>query len=84
MMTATPRALIRAFLSRFIGNRPVQDDGDIFALGLVSSLFAMQLVLFIEKEFQLTIGNDDLDLENFRTIDAMVKLIEKKRTPAQA
>ena len=70
-------------MSRFLQNRDLQDDQDIFALGLVNSLFAMQLVLFIEKEFNMTVGNEDLDLENFRTIDAMVRLVEQKGATAQ-
>jgi acyl carrier protein len=41
-------------------------------------MFAMQLVLFIEQEFQVTIDNEDLDFENFRTIEAMATLVERK------
>ena len=71
---------IKAFLSRFIPDKELQEDEDIFALGYVNSLFAMQLVLFVEKEFNIAIDNKDLDLENFKTIDAMARLIEGKKT----
>ncbi|WP_414529161.1 acyl carrier protein [Nodularia chucula] len=71
-------AKIKEFLSRFFRNHDLQLDEDIFALGFVNSMFAMQLVLFIEQEFQITIENEDLDFANFRTINAMTHLIEMK------
>ena len=69
---------IKEFLSRFFGNHELQEDEDIFASGFVNSMFAMQLVLFIEQEFQVTIDNEDLDFDNFRTIDAIVRLLDRK------
>jgi len=38
----------------------VNDDEDLFAAGLVNSLFAMQLVLFVEKKFSIKVENQDL------------------------
>ncbi|GAB1541396.1 hypothetical protein NUACC21_40670 [Scytonema sp. NUACC21] len=71
---------IKGFLSRFFRNYDLQLDEDIFSLGFVNSMFAMQLVLFLEQEFQITIENEDLDFANFRTINAMTRLIESKTT----
>ena len=72
------KAKIRAFLSRYFRNHNWQDDEDIFASGFVNSLFAMQLVLFVESEFAIKVENEDLKLENFRTINALAHLIERK------
>ena len=72
------RTKIKKFLSQYFGNHVLQDDEDIFAIGFVNSMFAMQLVLFIEKEFHISIENEDLELQNFRTINAMVSLLERK------
>ncbi len=69
---------IKAFLSRFFRNHDLKEEEDIFALGFVNSLLAMQLVNFIEKEFGLTIADEDLDFENFRTIGRIDGLIERK------
>ena len=69
---------VRTFLSKHLRNRELSDDDDIFGLGFVNSLFAMQLVMFVEQEFGITIDNEDLDIENFRTVNAIVKLVEKK------
>ena len=70
----------KAFLARFFQNIDLEDDQDIFAMGFVNSLFAMQLVLFVENEFNITVENEDLDIENFRTINSIVHLIERKTT----
>jgi acyl carrier protein len=72
------KAKIRAFLSRHIHNQNLQDDVDIFASGFVNSLFAMQLVLFVEGEFGVQLGNEDLRLDNFRSITALADLVERK------
>ncbi|MDZ8264150.1 acyl carrier protein [Nostoc sp. ChiQUE01b] len=72
------QAQIKTFLSRFFGNHNLQQDEDIFALGFVNSMFAMQLVLFVEQEFQIAIENEDLEFENFRSINSITNLIERK------
>ena len=72
------KAKIKGFLAQYFRSRELRDDEDIFALGFVNSLLAMQLVNFVEKEFGVTIEDDDLDFENFRTIDNIDGLIEGK------
>jgi len=69
---------IRNFLSRFFRGHDLKDDEDMFSLGFVNSLFAMQLVMFIEEEFNIKIDDDDLEPDSFATINNMVKLIENK------
>jgi len=72
------QAKIKEFLSRFFKNHDLQPSEDIFSLGFVNSLLAMQLVAFVEKEFGLTVEDEDLDLDNFRSIDAISALIARK------
>ncbi len=69
---------LRAFLSQRLGMDSVCDDEDIFASGLVNSLFAMELVLFVEGEFSIEIDDNDLQMDNFRSIDALADLIDRK------
>jgi acyl carrier protein len=73
---------VKTFLSRFFRQHDLQPNEDIFALGFVNSLLAMQLVNFVEKEFGVTIEDQDLDLDNFRTLEAIDALVERKRTAA--
>ncbi len=82
MDTDENKGKIRTFLSRYIRNHELQDDEDIFASRLVNSLFAMQLVLFIEKDFQIKVENEDLDLKNFNTLNSISAFIEQKASVA--
>jgi acyl carrier protein len=72
------RDKIRQFLAQSAVDSEVADDQDIFASGLVNSLFAMQLVLFIEKEFETKVEDEDLDISNFNTVAAMVGFVGRK------
>ena len=82
MTTADIESQTRAFLARYIRNQEIAGDQDLFASGLVNSLFAMQLVLFVEKQFGIRVENQDLDLKNFRTLNAIVELVQRKSTTA--
>jgi methoxymalonate biosynthesis acyl carrier protein len=73
------KARMRDFFSRYFRSDNFCDDDDIFALGYVNSLFAMQMVMFVEKEFGMTVEDEDLDIENFRSLNAVACLIERKR-----
>jgi acyl carrier protein len=78
MSSEERRTKIKSFLSRYLRNQDVGDDEDIFALGFVNSLFAMQLVLFVEQEFDVIVENEDLEIENFASVNALLGLIERK------
>jgi acyl carrier protein len=84
MPPADAKAKIHAFLETFIQDGDFSDEDDIFALGLVNSLMAMQLVLFLEKEFALKFSNQDLNLKNFRSIVAMTGLLQQRGVVAAA
>jgi methoxymalonate biosynthesis acyl carrier protein len=76
---ATP---IRTFMARSFDGRTVADEDDIFALGFGNSLFAMQLVAFVERQFDIEIESEDLDMSNFRSIQAISSLVGKKLATA--
>lgn len=77
-MTVDRKIKIKQFLSKLMNNRELQDDEDIFALGFLNSLAAVQLVNFLEKEFGVTIEDEDLKVENFNTLNNMDELLERK------
>jgi acyl carrier protein len=66
------------FMSRAMGGRDVGADDDIFAMGFANSMFAMQLVQFVERQFAITIESNDLELENFSTVARVTALVERK------
>ena len=74
------RESIRAFIQGFVSGGQLKDDEDIFAGGFVNSLFAMELVTFVETTFGVTIENEDLDIENFNTVDHLCALVDRKLT----
>ena len=73
---------VRAFLGRFFRGHDLADDEDIFATGYVNSMFAMQLVQFVEGEFAVAVESEDLELDNFRSLNAIVALVERKSAAA--
>lgn len=70
---------VRTFLGKYVSDPQVDGDLDLFSSGLVNSLYAMQLVLFIEKEYGIQVANEDLDYENFKSVNAIVNFIGSKQ-----
>lgn len=60
----------------------VPPDQDLFASGLVSSIFAMELIVHVEQTFDVAITGSDLRLDNFRTVDRMTGLVTRLRAGA--
>ena len=72
------RSFIESQLVVFEDEANFQDDDNIFEMGFVNSLFAMQLLEYIESEFNMTVDNDDLDIKNFSTVNNIAALINRK------
>jgi methoxymalonate biosynthesis acyl carrier protein len=82
---------IESALLRFLTGKTkvaVTADQDIFRSGLVSSMFAMQLVVHLEDSYGIAIIGPDLTLDNFRTVKAMaglvLRLLDESDTSADA
>ena len=73
------RAIVRRFLLRSINIPDVGEDDDLFELGIVNSLFAVQLTTFIEKTFRIEITADDLDIRNFKSLNAATDFVLRRR-----
>lgn len=73
------KSTVRAFIDSFLSGHRIDDDEDIFAAGHVNSLFVMQLVLMVEKEFAVVVADDDLMIDNFRSVNAVAELVDRKR-----
>jgi methoxymalonate biosynthesis acyl carrier protein len=59
-----------------------QQDTDLFASGGLSSLFAMELVVHLEKTYGISVRGADLRLDNFRTVTGMAALVRRLREAA--
>lgn len=79
-MSDDARHRIRTFLLPHMSGQPLADSDDYFALGYVNSLFAMQLAVFVEQEFGIALTAEDMDLDNFRTVEGLVRLVTSVRS----
>lgn len=81
--TAEPTAdEIAERISRFVTEHTKaswEPDTDLFDSAGLSSLFAMELVVFLEESFGVEIAGRDLRLDNFRTIALMTQLVLRLR-----
>ena len=75
---------IRAFIQASINLDGFGNNENLFETGIVNSLFAVQLMTFIERTFKIEVGADDLDIENFKSIDATAAFVARKRETAPA
>ena len=74
------RSAVAAAVMSFLTARlrtDVSADADLFASGLVNSMFAMELVVHLETTFDVMIEGSDLKLDNFRTVWSMTDLVSR-------
>ena len=53
-------------------------DSDLHAEGL-DSLALMQLILLLEREYSVSVSPEDLNRENFSTLENLAELVSSKR-----
>ena len=72
---------VKAHLREFCSVRApgLADDDDIFEIAGVTSLFAIELLTFVEQEFGITLEDGDLERKSFSSINAMAELVARKR-----
>jgi len=73
------RETVTSFLQSSISIANLNDDDHLFESGIVNSLFAVQLMTFLEKNFAIEIGMDDLDIENFKSVNATTAFVMRKK-----
>ena len=73
------RETVTKFLLSSINIANLNNDDNLFESGIVNSLFAVQLMTFLEKTFALEIGMDDLDIENFKSLNATTAFVMSKK-----
>ncbi len=53
-------------------------DEDLLAADLIDSLGITELVGFLESKFGITVGDEDLTPENFRSVDSIAAFVARK------
>lgn len=52
-------------------------DTELLKSRHINSLFALQIVMFVEKEFQVKLARKEISPENFHSINAMAALVDR-------
>ncbi|OAB26476.1 phosphopantetheine-binding protein [Paenibacillus macquariensis subsp. defensor] len=71
--------MIADYITRNSDVEEIDYDLAIFEEGLVNSLFAIDLMTFLERTFEIKIKLEDLDMNNFKSVNIICEFIEKKR-----
>ena len=53
------------------------DDTDLFKGGYVNSLFALQMVMYLEETFKIKIKNKEITEKNFKTIESIAQVVQR-------
>lgn len=77
-MSGDVKNIYRAFITKSVRSFNLADNVDLFESGIVDSLFAAELVAFTEQEFDVIVEDGDLDMDNFRSIDALAGFVDRK------
>lgn len=56
----------------------LQYDTELLKSRYINSLFAMQIVVFVEKEFGIKLKRKEISEQNFHSIDAIADLVDSK------
>jgi len=84
VQTAEIKQVLRAFILSSINMKNLDDDANLFESGIVNSLFAVQWMTFIEKTFGIEIGVEDLDIQNFQSVNAATAFVVKQNGDARS
>ncbi|HLP46091.1 MAG TPA: acyl carrier protein [Candidatus Kapabacteria bacterium] len=76
---SSPQEIIRNYILENINLPSLDDDFDIFEAGIVNSLFAIELMTFLEKSFAVKVTMEDLDMQNFKSVNAASQFVLRKK-----
>lgn len=54
------------------------DDAPLIEGGIIDSMGLIELVLFIEKKFGVEVAEEEMDIDNFRTLNSLTAYIQSK------
>ena len=73
------RDFVKKHLTVYEDEQALGDNDNIFAMGFVDSVFAIQLVCFVEETFDIKVIDTDLDIDNFNSVNRIVEFVNKKK-----
>lgn len=77
--TENATAAIRGWLQENVtGSREIPDKEPLIEKGYLTSLQTVELVMFMEDRFGITVEDEELNEENFASIRAIAELVASK------
>jgi acyl carrier protein len=58
--------------------RNLKDEDPLLEIGVLDSLGVLDVVAFIEKEFQITLSDEDLLPEHFQSVASLAAFVSQK------
>lgn len=71
---------VKSYISHLVpAGTQLQEDSTLITNGLIDSMSVVDLIVYLEKEFQVKFSDTEMTPENFDTLSAISSLIERKR-----
>ena len=68
---------LRELFRKVLATEAPPPEVDLIEAGLLDSLALVELLFEVEREFQIELRLDELDIENFRTLGRMCDLVAR-------
>ena len=65
------------FIKRKSKNKKIDLEDDFFSNGYIDSLGAIELIAFIEEEFQIELTSDEMESPDFKIVSGLINIIYK-------
>lgn len=75
---STVKQFIVTEMMHELDQKVLDDNAALIEGGIIDSMNLIRLVAFIEEKFRIKISEDELDIDNFRTVNALTDFINKK------
>jgi acyl carrier protein len=79
---------IRSYIDdNFLYMRPdavLDDDDSLLGTGIIDSMGVMELIVFVESEFELTVGDAEVTKDNFDSVATIARFVESKAAGVEA
>jgi acyl carrier protein len=69
-------------VSQFPATKNVSNDEALLKHGLIDSLGILDVVTFVEKEFSISVSDEDLLPENFGSVQSITEFVQSKTNGA--
>tara|TARA_X000000950_G_scaffold288388_1_gene404892 strand:- start:37259 stop:37513 length:255 start_codon:yes stop_codon:yes gene_type:complete len=72
------KIILNFFKDRNQKIKKIDLEDDFFSNGYIDSLGAIELVAFIEEEFQIELTSDEMENPDFKIVNGLINIIYKK------